>query len=142
MDRDYPLLDVIAGVPSRAAFVDDDTIRFNTYMAGDMVRLEIPYILDPPLLTNTTPDAPRMPEAHFVFLVYYIAHFISTLKEDFDKAGLMQGNAVSAMNKMITANRKRKSSAQNNMGKVQPRQGDLRKSRQALRTASGLLITG
>ena len=139
--RDFPLLNVRSGVAVRAAYADKDTIRFDSYMNSDMARLELPYILDPPSLADDT-VAPLMPEAHFVFLVYYISHFLAQRKNDLDLMIVMQQNAISALNKMITANRNRKASAQRALGKIYARQGDLRRNEEPLRTEQGFLITG
>ena len=140
LDRDYPILNVQAGVPTRAAFADNDTIRFNRYMNSDMARLELPYILDPPSLANDT-VAPLMPEAHFPFLVYYIAHFLSLLKEDFDKATRMEAQAAASLVKMALANRKRMTSGTRSQGKIYARRGDLKRNEEPLKTEQGFIIS-
>ena len=142
LDRDFPITNIVAGVPTRAAFVDDDSIRFNRYPGSNMIRVEVPYLFDPPALQNATSDTPLMPVAHYVFLKYYIAHFLAVIKEDFDKASIHQQSAVLALNKMVLANRKRKESGQRNLGKILPRQKDTRRQDFPVRTISGFLITG
>lgn len=142
LDRDWPILDIEGGVPTRAAFADNDTLRFNRYADKEMIRLELPYIFDPNTPTNATSDTLPCAEAHYGFFKYYIAFFLATLKKENDKAGTFKELAASALSKMIASNRRIKKSGQRNLGKILPRQEELDRFNRPVRTSGGFIITG
>jgi len=142
MDRDWPLLDVESGVPTRAAFVDQNTLRFNRYADKNMIRLELPYLFDPNTPLNATSDTLPCPEAHYGFFVYFIAHFLAILKKESDKAAVFQNMASAALSRLVAANRRTKVSGQRDLGKIHPRQGDLIRFNRPIRTSGGFIITG
>lgn len=142
LDRDWPILDIESGVPTRAAFADNNTLRFNRYADKEMIRLELPYIFDPKNPTNATTDTLPCSVSHYGFFKYFIAYFLAILKKETDKKDTFKELAASALSKMIASNRRIKKSGQRNLGKIIPRQGELDRFNRPVRTSGGFIITG
>jgi hypothetical protein len=56
----YPLEFAAAGVPSMAAMISENTVRFNTYPAS-YLRVEYDYLIAPSPLTNSAQEEPVIP---------------------------------------------------------------------------------
>jgi len=142
MERAWPLSQIESGVPSRAAWVTEDTVRFNRaggVTSTDLHRLEYDYLVRPPLLTLPgTIEEPLVPIERRYVLAQMALVALWEDKND-ERRTEMASQVQSAIASMIKAYGYQVFISDPTFAQIAPRR-QLRARRGPLRTESGLLL--
>ena len=103
MDEEFPLGEILAGVPTRFGMVDENTVRFNRYGSstdGEIVRLDYDYLARPSDLADNTTE-PDLPLEYRHVLADMTCYFLLKDKgsTDAEFMGLQARNGIRAMAK-------------------------------------------
>lgn len=119
----YPLTLVAEGAPSAFALVGQKKVRFSGYPL-DLLRVEYDYLYLPADLTNSGTEEPIVPYEDRHILADIALLFLLDEMENSRAAGVGQ-LAVSGLNAMAMANRKRMLQIGRGFAKIYPRQGQI-----------------
>ena len=140
LENIWPLSLAEAGVPSKFAMVDENTIRFNRYGTTDAtngVRIDYNYLVLPDDLANTTNEEPLLP-IEYRRLLSDIALFWIFLDKNDDRATSVGNGAKSLLKAMSVENRSRWANW-GDYATIKPRLSRPERIR-PLRTETGLII--
>lgn len=133
----YPLDRIASTIPSAAAMVADQIVRFNTWPTGYM-RIEYDYLRVPPALTGAALEEPVIPLKDRRILADGALGFLFADKND-DRSASM-GQAVNAqLQAMANENRARMVRTDKTIGKIYPRIDRLNRA-YPNRTSGGLIV--
>lgn len=142
MRTQFPMSARPVGVPILFSMVQEQTVEFS-HWSGDEVtdaaRVEYDYLVVPPDLDDGGITQPLIPFQYRAVLSDYTSYFILTDKDD-NKAATFLSSAQARLQAMSKEHDRRTSQASNRMGKIMPRQRDVRRIDAPLRTQSGLII--
>lgn len=153
LDRDYPLADVQAGVPyvfavkhQNSGTSDDGllTIRLSHYGgdgsdATDFIRADYEYLRRPADLTDSASSIPLPPVEYRSILADMGVAYLLAEKDD-TKSPQYANAAAEGIRAMARDRRQVLAMSSRNMGKINPRIGDLPRNMMPLRTSSGAII--
>jgi hypothetical protein len=153
LERDYPLGDIESGVPHCFAVkyqnsgASNDgllTIRLSHYGANgsdstDIIRADYEYLRRPSDLTNTAGSIPMPPPEYRAILADMATAYLLAEKDDTKSPQYAQA-AAEGIRAMARDRRQIMALSSRNMGKINPRIGDLPRNMTPLRTSSGAII--
>jgi len=153
LDRDYPVGDAQPGIPDCFAVKHQDsgtsndgllTVRFSHYGGDgtdstDYKRVDYEYLQRPTDLTDSSSSIPLAPPEYRYVLADMAASYLMADKDD-TKAGPIAEAAAAGIRAMARDRRQVLALSSRNMGKINPRVGDLSRYRGPLRTQTGLII--
>ena len=141
LERDYPLGDIHAGIPSKFAMVDEDTVRFSHYGDdnGGLIRVDYDALTLPADLTDSGAEEPLIPLQYRHILSDATLFFLLTDKSEqlAPAMGLLTKSGIMSMAK---ENRNRWAHM-GQPGMIYPRQTGRGNARRVLRTESGNIIS-
>ena len=138
MEDQYTLNNTQERVPTRAAMVDEDTIRFNSFPT-QLTRLDYDYIkFDSTALTDSGTQEVLIPRQYRRILALFVAFWLAIDKND-DRATEYGAEGKSLLQAMAKENRRRWS-RMGRLGQIFPRMNPARHVVGPLRTESGLIL--
>ena len=139
MDKEYPVNLIEAGVPSRFAMVDENTVRFNKFGDdnGGYIRLDYDYLKKPSDLTNSGSEEPLLPLQYRHVLADMALYFVHMDKEN-TRAREVKEQAKMGLRAMKLENAARWAQI-GRSGHIYPRPRN-KNSKEVYRTESGLII--
>lgn len=139
LQRNWPLHQVSAGVPSEYAQVSETRVRFNRYVgAGEKsLRVDYWYFFKPADLTDSTTEEPALPFAYRRLLADIATYWLMLDKQD-DRADAAMLAAKALLKSMQREHRHRLVTT-GRLGHIYPRSAR-RSERGLLRTESGSII--
>lgn len=134
LDRDYPLIRIENGTPTRFALVTETKVRFNKsggLVTADYRRVEYDYLQKPSDLLNDS-GSPLVPIQYRQLLSDMGLFYLFTSKADqrAEGIGLM---AKAGLNAMAADNRARTAQTSHQMGSLLPRPANIRQFQRVLR---------
>lgn len=153
LERDYPLADAQPGVPHCFAVKHQNTgttndglltIRFSHYGGDgsdttDYKRADYEYLVRPSDLTDSSSSIPLVPPEYRQILVDMAEAYLFKDKDD-NKAAAAAQAAAAGIRAMAQDRRQTLAFSSRNMGKINPRIGQLSRYDAPPRTSSGLII--
>lgn len=133
----WPLEHAVAGVPSMAAQIAEQTVRFNTYPSS-YLRIEYDYLRIPSALANTSQEEPLVPLKDRRILADAALSLVFVDKNDNRADGLMIAVA-NHLRAMANENRARLVRMDKTFARIYPRI-DRMQSRLPHRTSGGLVV--
>ncbi len=139
MDKEYPIELMQSGVPTRFAYVDEDTVRFNKYGDdnGDYIRLDYDYLKRPADLTDSGSEEPLVPWHYRHVLADMALYFLHMDKEN-SRALEVKKQAQAGLRAMKLENAARWAQT-GRVGHIYPRPRN-KHTKEIYRTESGLII--
>lgn len=144
LERDYPLSQIQGGPPTKFAYVNESTIRFNKYgplvgQSPNGIRVEFDYIYRPADLTSPgTAEEPIVPRHYRKVLADIALTFLFVDKND-DRAQTIASVAKRGLSGMVAEQRSRMINYSRSTGLILPR-SSRNKNKFPLRTESGFII--
>ncbi len=141
LTNSWPINRTGSGVPTAFAMIGEKKIRFSHYgglSSTKLIKVNYEYIKEPIDLADDAVE-PLVPRRHRMILADWTLAFLLEKKEDTRANNALQaaGRGLLAMAK---ENRRRMMLGTGIYGKIQPRQGQLARFNQPLRTESGMII--
>ena len=138
MEWQFPVGRIQEGPPTRFAPVDQDTVRFNKYV-DELTRVDYNYIKLPADLSNNSANIPLVPKEWRHILADWLTSYIMLEKSD-DRATTVGSVAQSGLLAMAKRNREVWSQITSNYGRILPRQSDIDRFQEPLRTEGGFIL--
>jgi hypothetical protein len=137
MEDMHPLHKLMSGAPDKYAFVDSDTIRFNTYgdEDGDYIRVDLNYLKKPSDLAEDT-NEPLIPSQYRHILSDFATMYLMIDLND-DRSGSAATIGKAGMRSMSIENRQ-KWAAAGEPGNIVTRQEQI--TTRVLKTQGGLVL--
>jgi hypothetical protein len=142
MEDRWPLGDVLSGIPTKFAFVDSDTVRFNRYGnldVGEYVRIDYDYMQAPSDLTFGENEEPLIPRWYRSILSDW-ALYLAFMDKNDPRADANGVSARATLKAMAKENRAGLFKTTGAFGKIFPRMDDFSLDEAPLRTEAGLII--
>lgn len=141
MDTLFPQNSVSAGMPQVFCLENENTIRFDRAGRNDGQGMRVEYRYRPAVidLINSPTDFPLVPLQFRHVLADMTLVYLYLDKND-DRATAVGASARSTLGAMAKENTRRLTKMDMNVGHILPRQSNLRRFNNALRTESGLII--
>ncbi len=128
--REYPLNRLNEDIPSKFCIVEQSKTgiwkaRFNASVPDDPIRIEVNYIPVPRKLYDNSVSVPVIPGSYTDYLIFAAAHYVLFEKSD-SKADKYFALAQAKLKAMVSDNRKNKTLAGQNYGRLVPRLGSIK----------------
>lgn len=139
--RDWPLNLVYTGVPRRFAMIGTQKVRFSHgggTSSTDLIKIDYEYTKVPSDLADDA-NEPLIPLAHRSIIADYALSLLLAKKED-SQANIYADLARRGLVAMYGEHTYRTARSGSNYGKILPRQGDVDRLTEPLRTESGVII--